>query len=392
MIQINLRTMKKITVGLLYPRSSLYPGIGFDVVEAFRCGLKHFEADAIELVTQNIGIGGVGNEVSEKVERMLVEHNPDILVAFLDHFAAEKVEPLCKAANCILIVMETGGTIPVAWKSVPGRYHITLDAAFGSRLTGSMAGGTSAALATSFYDGGYLSCNALTNGLTEHGGSICYNYVAPFRFEEFDIKPLQEAIETLKPEALLTQMSIDMGALFLSAYKDAGLAGSAKFLASPFLLEESFLDTLEFPFEGITGCVPWSRNLETSENKVFMQVISEEAGREASCFTALAWDTCRFVTLVAAAIREHKGNRNKVAEALKGTTMQSTRGLMELDDATNYFTAPLYYAELVPSASGSSMLRIKDEVPERDTAWKSFTSLPISGIFSRWTNTYLCTQ
>lgn len=384
--------MKKITIGLLYPRSTLYPGIGFDVVEAFRCGLNHFEAEGVELVTQNIGIGGVGNEVSEKVEKMLVEHSPDILVAFLDHFAAEKIEPLCKAANCITIVMETGGTIPAAWKSVPGRYHITLDAAFGSRLTGSMAGDASAALATSFYDGGYLSCNALTTGLTEQGGSICYNYVAPFRFEEFDIKPLQQAIETLKPEAVLTQMSIDMGALFLSAYRDAGLAGSSRFLASPFLLEESFLDTLDFPFEGITGCVPWSRNLDTPENKVFLRAMKEDAGREPSCFTALSWDTCRFVTLVAAAIREHNGNRGKVIEALKGVTMQGTRGLMELDDTTNYFTAPLYYAEVVPAENGTCMLRLGAEVPERGTAWSNFTSLPVSGIFSRWTNTYLCTQ
>ncbi len=354
--------------------------------------MKHFEAEEIELVTQNIGIGGVGTEVSEKVEKMLVEHTPDILVAFLDHFAAEKVEPLCKAANCIMIVMETGGTIPVAWKAAPGRYHITLDAAFGSRLTGSMAGASSAALATSFYDGGYLSCNALTTGLTEQGGSICYNYVAPFRFEEFDIKPLQEAIETLRPEALLTQMSIDMGALFLNAYKTAGLSGSARFLASPFLLEESFLDTLDYPFDGITGCVPWSRNLETPENRIFMETIRDKGGREPSCFTALAWDTCHFVTLVAAAIREHNGNRIKVTGALKGTSMQGTRGLMELDDTTNYFTAPLYYAALVPAENGTSMLDLKEEVPEREAAWKSFTSIPISGIFSRWTNTYLCTQ
>jgi branched-chain amino acid transport system substrate-binding protein len=384
--------MKKITVGLLYPRSSLYPGIGFDVMEAFRCGLKYFEAEDVNLVVENIGIGGVGNEVTEKVEKLLVEHTPQVLIAFLDHFAAEKIEPLCKAANCIMIVMETGGTIPVTWQAIPGRYHITLDAAFGSRLTGSMAGGVSAALATSFYDGGYLSCNALTTGHTDGGGSICYNYVAPFRFEEFDIRPLQQAIETLAPEALLAQLSIDMGALFFREYKTAGLAGRTRFLASPFLLEESFLDSLEFPFEGISGCVPWSRNLEVPQNKIFLQQMQEEAGREASCFGALAWDTAQFVTLVIAAIRTHNGNRIKVTEALKSTAMQSTRGVMELDDKTNYFTAPLYHADLVPAANGCSMLSLKEEVGQRDTAWKSFTSLPISGIFSRWTNTYLCTQ
>lgn len=383
--------MKKITVGLLYPRSVLYPGIGFDVTEAFRSALQHHKAEDIHLVTANVGIGGVGSEVSEKVEKMLVEERPDILVAFVDHFAADKLEPMCKAANCILVVMETGGTIPVSWKAVPGKYHVTLDAAFGSRLTGSMAGEASAAFATSFYDGGYLSCNAFSTGLAEQGGSICFNYVAPFRFEDFDIRPLQQAIETLEPQALLAQLSIDMGALFLDAYKAAGLAGKTRFLASPFLLEEQFLDTLDFPFEGITGCIPWSRSLDTPENKTFQQAM-EETGRPANCFSALAWDTCRFVLQVAGAIREHKGNRNQVITAIRGLAFDSTRGLMQLDNETNYVTAPLYMAEVVPSENGTAMLRTGAEVPERAQAWAAFTASPMSGVFSRWTNTYLCTQ
>lgn len=384
--------MKKITMGLLYPRSVLYPGIGFDVTEAFRCALQHYEAQDIHLVSENVGIGGVGTEVLTKVEKMLVEQRPDILVAFVDHFAADKIEPVCRAANCILVVMETGGTIPVSWQAVPGKYHITLDAAFGSRLTGIMAGGASAAFATSFYDGGYLSCNAFTEGLAEQGGSICYNYVAPFRFEDFDIKPLQQAIENLEPEVLLAQMSIDMGAMFLDAYKAAGLAGKTKFLASPFLLEEQFLESLAFPFAGITGCVPWSLTLEVPENKLFMQVFTEQSGRTPTCFAALAWDTCRFALEVAAVIRTYPGKQAQVLDALKGTSLNSTRGTMALDDNTNYFTAPLYAAEVIEGENGKAALRTGPEVTGLEAAWKTFTSQPVTGVFSRWTNTYLCTQ
>ncbi|PSK91420.1 ABC transporter substrate-binding protein [Taibaiella chishuiensis] len=384
--------MKKITVGLLYPRSALYPGIGFDVTEAFRSALQHYDAQDIHLVTENVGIGGVGSEVLAKVEKMLIEQRPDILVAFVDHFAAEKIEPVCKAANCILIVMETGGTIPVSWKAVPGKYHITLDAAFGSRLTGHMAGDASAAFATSFYDGGYLCCNAFTAGLADQGGNVCYNYVAPFRFEEFDIKPLQQAIETLEPGVLLAQMSIDMGALFLETYKAAGLAGKTKFLASPFLLEEQFLESLAFPFEGITGCVPWSINLDTPGNKEFTEAYTALSGRTPTCFAALAWDTCNFALQVAAAIRTYPGKRAQVLEALKGIALTSTRGTMVLDDETNYFTAPLYAAEVVSGENGNAALRTGAEIAGREAAWKTFTSEPVTGVFSRWTNTYLCTQ
>lgn len=385
--------MKKYKIGLLFPRSSLYPGIGFDITESFRAGLNHFGGDDIQIISESVGIGGVSDDVYEKAEKLLLNEQVDILVGYLDHFAAEKIDPLVTAANRIFIVMDPGACIPVSWAASPLRFHLTLDAAFGSRITGRMAGmngAQKAAFVTSFYDGGYLNCSALIAGYNDKGGNVCYNYVAPFRFEEFDISPLREAIEQQQPDALLGQLSIDMGALFLKDYKNAGLAGKTKFFASPFLFEESFLDTLDFPFEGITGCTPWARNLDTEMNRMYRDTVTE-LGREPNCFGALAWDTAQFTALAVAALKVNNNNGKKAAGSLAGTVFDGTRGQMKLDDHTHYFAAPVYEARIVPSENGNSKLELGKAIPYCAEEWEAFTAAPINGVFSRWTNTYLCT-
>ncbi|XZF16416.1 ABC transporter substrate-binding protein [Chitinophagaceae bacterium MMS25-I14] len=386
--------MKKYKIGLLFPRSSLYPGIGFDVTESFRAGLNHFGADDVQVVNESIGIGGMGDDVYEKAEKMLLNENVDILVAYVDHFAAEKIEPLATAANRILIIMDPGASIPTSWNASPLRFHITLDAAFGSRVAGriaGMAGAQNSIFATSFYDGGYLNCSALVNGYSQQGGNVHYNFVAPFRFEEFDIQPLKQAIETQQPDAILGQLSVDMGALFLKDYKEAGLADKTRFFASPFLFEETFLDSLSFPFEGITGCVPWSRELDNDMNRTYIKVMTEDYGREPNCFGALAWDTAQFAVNVIGALKMYGNNGKKAAEGLAGTAFEGTRGQTRLDGKTNYFTAPVYHATVVPAENGNSKLALSGEVAFREEEWEAFTSQPTTGVFSRWTNTYLCT-
>ena len=386
--------MKKYKIGLLFPRSSLYPGIGFDITESFRAGIGYSGAnEEIQVITDSIGIGGIGDDVYEKAEKMLLNEQVDVLIGFLDHFAAEKIQPLAEAANRIFIVMDPGASVPVNWAAAPSRFHLTLDAAFGSRISGRMAsrkGMQHGIFATSFYDGGYLSCSALTNGFSEQGGSIIYNYVAPFRFEEFDIAPLKDAIERQQPDAVLGQFSVDMGALFLKDYKNAGLANKTAFFASPFLLEETFLDKLDFPFEGITGCVPWSRELDHEMNRVYINTMADH-GREANCFGALAWDTALFTLHVIDALKANNNNSKKASEALAATEFESTRGQMKLDSKTNYLTAPVYHATIVPGENGNSKLSLSGEVDFREEEWETFTDQPTTGVFSRWTNTYLCT-
>lgn len=384
--------MKQPTIGLLFPRSSSYPGIGYDVTEGFRAALDHYGRD-IKVVTESVGIGGIGNEVYKAAESLLMNHGVDLLVAFVDHFAAEKIEPLCTAANKLLLVIEPGGVIPTSWAASPLRFHITLDAAFGSRIAGHMAGlegMKKTVFATSFYDGGYLNCSAYIDGYTAWGGAVCHNFVTPFRFEDFKIEPLLNAVEEHRPDSILAQFSYDTGKLFLEEYGKSEISGQLQFYASPFLLEESFLQTVPFAITGIRGAVPWSVQLQNETNLAFLAAM-EEQGRQGNCFSALAWDAAQFAVKAIEALSACKNNGLKAAALLNNIEIESTRGVLRHDTATNYFYGPLYEAEVVADENGRCKLEIKEEISFLDEQWKEHTSKPMTHTHSRWTNTYLCT-
>lgn len=383
--------MKQTTIGLLFPSSSVYPGIGYDVMEGFRAALEHYECDA-KLVAESAGIGGIEKDVQKAAEKLLMQESADVLVGYVDHMAAEKLDAICNAANKILIVIEPGGVIPTSWTASPLRFHVTLDAALGSRAVGHLAGleGMKKGIfATSFYDAGYLNCSAYVDAYASHGGEICYNFVAPFKHEEFDITHIVNAVSNVEADAILAQLSIETGKLFLEEYAKTDKAESVKFYASPFLMEESFLDTVRFPFAGIKGVVPWSRHLDNDTNKKFLETIAER-GRTGNSFSALAWDAAQLAIKAISALREHNNNGQKAAQALVGTTIHGTRGTMQHDADTNYFPGPLYNAEVV-NEDGASKLELGAEITYGKELWETHKSKPIGDAHSRWVNTYLCT-
>lgn len=386
--------MKNLTIGLLFPRSALYPSLGFDVCDAFRRGLAHFNSEELKVITESVGIGANHQDVYTCTERMLVRENVDILVAYIDHYAAEKIEPLFNAVNRLLIVIEPGATIPSNWDASPLRYHLTLDVAFANFITAAKAvadGVKNAAFGSTFYDAGYLSCSSLVNRFMNKGGKMAHNCIVPFKYEDFDIAPLVAAVDEHDIDGILAHLSIESGAVFLDAYKKAELPSKVgKFYVSPFVFEEQFLDKLPFPFGGIKGCVPWARSLQNEANATFMTLMDEEFGKTGNCFAALAWDAAQFTAEVVQKLRDNKYNSLKAAEALNGFTMSGTRGLMQLDAKTNYMTAPIYDAEILPADDGMSKLQIGDRVDATED-WEEFTSITISSTSSRWLNTYLCT-
>lgn len=384
--------MKQTTIGLLFPRSSVYPGIGYDVVEGFKAAVEYYGSDA-NVITESAGIGGVDEDVYKVAERLLMQGGADILVAYIDHLAAEKIEPLCSAANKILVVIEPGAVIPTNWSASPLRFHLTLDSALGSRIVADIAGKDSAGkalFATSFYDGGYLNCSAMVDAYTATGGVVCYNYIAPFNHEEFDIRYIVNGIEETQADTVLAQLSIETGKLFMEEYGKTGLSNKVKFYSSPFFLEESFLNTVPFANTNIKGVVPWSKNLENETNAAFIKSM-DDRGRDANCFSALAWDAAQFVLKALEELKENKFNGRKAAENLKGVEIQSTRGVLKHDADTNYFPGPFYSAEIVKGEDGFSKLAIGEEVADWREHWNTHKSKPTTDTFSRWVNTYLCT-
>lgn len=386
--------MTEIKVGILLPRSSLYPMLGADLVNGIKAGLKQTGNVSIRLIYENIGFGGLEDEVYSKAEKLLLQEEVSMVIGYLDHTAAAKLDKLFEGHNKLLLVLDPGAHVPLEWAPSPHRFTISLQAALCSRLTGYLAareGIARAAFATSFYEAGYLHCFSYQRGFEAGGGATQYHFVIPFRLEQFTIDPLKQAIEQIQPQAVLAQYSAEAGGLFLDGFAREGLHRQTKVYASPFMLEEQWLSSVPFPFEGICGTVSWTRRLSSAMNNIFLERMENEFGKEGNIFSMLGWEAAHFATQAVEILAEHKGNVLKAGDRFRNISFQSPRGSLNVDPATHYMFSPVYKVSIEKDENtGKCCLGAAEEVFYPEHGLEEFVSDGPQGIFSKWTNTYLC--
>ena len=142
--------------GIIYPQSKVHPEIMTDYVGALKISLDEFiSSKKIELVYEGIGLGGEGKVIVEKVEKLLLIDEVDLLVAFMDFPFLSLVTSLINASNKLLILVNTGANYPEEWLLPSNVVCLSLQHSFCCWLTGALAAesnGQTAAFASSFYD------------------------------------------------------------------------------------------------------------------------------------------------------------------------------------------------------------------------------------------------
>jgi len=382
----------EVKIGLLLPKSSLYPALGMDIRDGLK-GALGVGGCNYRLLFENIGNGASEAVNYEKAERLLLQEEVAAVVAYMDYGAAIKLEALFAECKRPLIVLDPGVNPPLTWQAAhPFLFTFSLQGALNSYITGGLAarnGAQRVIFSTSFYEGGYLHCSAYQDGLAEAGGRVLYHSILPLRQRDFKPEQLHEAIRELQPDTVLAQFSAESGAFFLEQYKEAGLPGKTRLYLSSFMLEESWIGNIAYPFDGMTGLVAWSRWLDTEENRRFTEVMQDDFDKEANVFSLLGWEAG---LLVSQLIRQHteSGNRNlsKTAAAFRPQTLQSPRGRLELHGPTGVFFGPAYLVEVIrQETTGNCSLQVLEELSyDPDVFMKEIPE----GSFSRWNNTYLC--
>jgi len=384
--------MKTITIGVILPKSSLYPLIGADFIAGIKAGFNYFGNQGVKIINENAGFGGDEKTVYAIAEKMLIQEDADIVIAFLDHQVAVKIEPLFHSLKRFLLVVDPGAHIPLEWGDNSGfRFTLSLYTALACRLTGRIAaenGAKQNIFATSFYEGGYLQTYAFNRGLEKGGGGIYYHDIIPFRLETYDVSAVKEVYAHQKPDAILAQFSIEAGSIFFENYRKEGLLENLKVYVSPFMLEEQWLSGITYPGPGMKGVVSWSKNLSNHENQTFITETEAFSGRNANIFTMIGWEAAQIAHLLIQLIQT--GDRTNALSYMEQLVINSPRGTLTIDKATNFFYCQMYLAEIITTKDDKSGIGIIEKIPISQEEWKEHIYDIPPGIYSRWTNTYLC--
>lgn len=378
-------------LGLLYPRSAMHPSISIEFMNGLKACLQHNELqDTINITTDTAGYGGVEKEVMEKVEKLLVIDEADVLVLYLDQKILTPLKPMLEASGKLIIVVNPGADYPQSWQIQPNIIHLSLNHAFLCWLTGALAAdkaGTKAAMATSFYDCGYLHGAMMVNNFTIHGGEIMFNYVNNQLYNDsFHINELMAYLASDKQTRKLLCIYDDIpAALFYNSLNRYTDAAELQLYVSPMMFEEKALlikaGELKFP---VNGFMPWHPEINTTANKIFCDAIVAKSGNIPSVFSLLGWEVAQILQKIISSATGYR-NGNKAVQYLINTTIDSPRGEMMLHKETQHYIAPVIKAQL----NGTGLQKNNVPVNDIESDWGSFVSNPPQGMVSGWTNTYL---
>jgi len=377
-------------IGALLPRSVFQPLLQHNFQQGLQAYLQYRQLP-LELIMGNIGFGTEPELMQAQAEKMLLEQQADVLLMYADQEYVQPIAELARQLNRLVLLVHNSAKYKHAWEPHPNVLSNTLNNTIQCRLTGAYAAGlaNNAAICTSFYDGGYSHCHALTQSYTDSGGSVVYNFVSQYKAEEFNAAPLHDFLgANTQVQALLALYNGQLAHLFLQQFQQAAIAKDIQVFASPMMLDETLpavYGELALPFR-ISAYVPWVSSLDNDANRLLKSQFLSFSGREANLAAMHGWDTAMILEHIFNTADGHRFRAREILAGLSDVKFSSPRGPLHMDAATHHMIAPAWLVQtnemLEPIVSGS----VEDTAPIWHEIINDKTIIPGTG----WFNTYLC--
>lgn len=383
-----------LRAGILMPRSTLYPSLGLDLLNGLKQSLKQQQFfDEVKLLIDNIGFGTDEPDIYSKAEKMLLQEDTDIVLVCADSRIAEMLQPLFTASNKILIVVNFGASFPDSWQPAPTTITHTLNFALHAGLTGKLAAAETnkqAVNVISYYDGGYRQCYTLLTGHQHNGGVPRFNHITHLKLSEFTLQPMVEYLEqNTDVQTLLCLFSGEQAVRFYQEVPPLQEQFNLNLYVSPMMLEDSLKVHLgsSFSIRNVKGFIPWHASLGNENNQLFKDFYTKATGQPVNYFSLLGWDAGLVIKEIVNQHQTGETNATAVVKALGGRNMNSPRGWLKIDAATQQTYGPSYLA----ACNNHFEITAGTPVEDIENEWIAFTkhSLP-PGESSSWRNTYLC--
>jgi branched-chain amino acid transport system substrate-binding protein len=379
-------------IGILLSRSTYYQTIGFDLYEGLRSGLKQLGRSDIKIVTENIGFGADKQQCYRSAEKLLLEENASIVIAYIGHRTAQLLRPLFLAANRILIVLDAGANMPHEWPTCPNIFYHSLHNSLGASLAAKEAtkdGYKNAGMVTGYYDAGYLHTYSISKTFQDNGGTIAFNHATGYKTDDFTMEPLKEHLTNFPESALLSIFSGDYVEWYFEQIKNTFEGKNLPIYLPPFGLEETMLGNSIYPGKNIKGIAAWSKKIKSTENQIFIETITE-LGKIPNLFSLLSWESATIALRALELSDEHKNNVPNIAQGLQSLSFISPRGEIYFDPKTNTSISPLYKVAVISDNEGKCELQLEGEATEVNEQYKKLTNQDLDQTTSAWFNSYVC--
>lgn len=366
-----------LRVGLLLPRSSLYPQLGAGLLSGLKLALDAAGPPARVLIAE---YGTLPSAAAAAGRRLVEEQGAQILVGTLSSAALGQLRPLLEARRVPLIAATAGANVARAADQGPYIFRHTLGLWQASQLSGAWAAanlGRRAFVAASFHDSGYDALDAFRVGFEQGGGRLLGSRVTHLPGDD-GLGRLMAAISAAAPDLVYAAYAGPQAAAFLRAYAEAGLQARVPLVGSG-------LFGLGQPApagQAVLSGLGWSPDLDSLPARQLRAALAAQAADPAAPFAALGYDAGLLIAQAAGAAPAGAPLR----EALAGAAVLGARG--PLSAAAGSFAAPLYLRE-TRWAGGAPHARTLAELPA-SPALAAHAAARQADLKTGWTNAYLC--
>ncbi len=378
-----------IKLGVLLPRSQIYPAMGANLLAGLRLALAGEGVPPTTLVAAESGFGQ--SMAEERAKQLLQWEQVDLLIGLLGVNVAAALQPLVEARGCPCIAVNCGENIPRAHELYPLLFQHTLGLWQANYALGQWAAatlGTTALISQSFYDSGYDLPFAFRLGFEHAGGQIAFGLLSHVPPDRGSFDQLFQQAATLRPDLIFASYCGPAASQFVRAYAEAGLADRIPLLGSGMLTDAPLLAEQGAAALGVRTARAWPETPTTSVGHAFAAAYHAQHQQLPDGFAILGFELGLLVAQALAAVHPAQTAPDQLRKALAEAAADGPRGRLAFDPQTRS-TAPatIFLREVQLGAAGCSNVEVA-ELLAPDAADSCFEPAR-TGLRSGWLNTYL---
>ena len=355
-----------IKIGALLPTTGVYASLGQNLLNGMEL---YFEENNWEIAGKKIEVIHEDSEADpqvslRKLRKLMDQDNIDILTGPISTAVAYALRDEVDKKKLPYLVSHAGGNDLVRSK----RSDYIWRSSFSSWQIGHSMGewayenvGKKIYLTAADYAFGHEVAEAFKEAYTKAGGEIVDEVYPPLGNNDFSSYLAKMNRDDI--DGIYAFYAGSDAVRFVQQYEEYGLKGKIPLIGSGWLNAEDTRPQQKLASEGIKSTLFWDYNLDTPENKAFVEAYEKKFDQRPSIESLEGYDAAMIMGKAIESLNGDVSDSEKLVEAISNVELTSPRGPIKFDKETHNIIQNIYIMETVVE-NGATENKVIDTIPD----------------------------
>ena len=355
-----------IKIGALLPTTGVYASLGQNLLNGMEL---YFEENNWEIAGKKIEVIHEDSEADpqvslRKLRKLMDQDNIDILTGPVSTAVAYALRDEVDKKKLPYLVSHAGGNDLVRSK----RSDYIWRSSFSSWQIGHSMGewayenvGKKIYLTAADYAFGHEVAEAFKEAYTKAGGEIVDEVYPPLGNNDFSSYLAKMNRDDI--DGIYAFYAGSDAVRFVQQYEEYGLKGKIPLIGSGWLNAEDTRPQQKLASEGIKSTLFWDYNLDTPENKAFVEAYEKKFDQRPSIESLEGYDAAMIMGKAIESLNGDVSDSEKLVEAISNVELTSPRGPIKFDKETHNIIQNIYIMETVVE-NGATENKVIDTITD----------------------------